>query len=182
MSKWGSGALQTRQSNWDQEKLPGENRSRLRKRLNGGAAGITKLPVTATPRQISRIAIAAVSIVTWFSISNHCVIGAQIAAHTQSATTQAPCHGAQSTPPNNGDEEMPCCKVLRATITAQAKTVQGPSIDFLPIQHCVPADPISADNRQIRCESCELDTGPPAVSFAESVLQRSILAHAPPCA
>jgi hypothetical protein len=138
--------------------------------------------VTAATQQITRIAIVAVSIVTWFSISNHCVLGALVAAHTKSATTQMPCHGAQSTPPNNGDQEMPCCKVLRATITVQAKILQGPNIDFLPIQHWIPAEPIFTDKRQIRCESDELDTGPPGASFAESVLQQSIFAHAPPSA
>ena len=77
---------------------------------------------------------------------------------------------------------MPCCKVLRATITAQAKILQGPSVDFIPIQHWIPAEPISTHRRQIPYQSGELDTGPPAASFAESVLQRSILAHAPPSA
>jgi hypothetical protein len=150
--------------------------------LNDRAAGITKLSMTTTRRQISRIAIAAVIVITWFSISNHCVLGALVAARTQSTATQMPCHGNQSRPANNADEEMPCCKILRATITAQAKILQGPSIDFLSIQHWIPAEPISAENRQVRCESCELDTGPPAASFAESVLQKSILAHAPPSA
>jgi hypothetical protein len=150
--------------------------------LNDRAAGITKLLMTAATQQITRIAIVAVSIVTWFSISNHCALGALIAARSQSAAAQMPCHGNQSPPANDGDEEMPCCKILRATITAQAKILQGPSMDFLLIQHWIPAEPISAENRQVRCESCELDTGPPAASFAESVLQQSILAHAPPSA
>jgi hypothetical protein len=125
---------------------------------------------------------AAVIVITWFSISNHCVLGALIAAHTQSAAAQMHCHDNRPPPANDGDEEMPCCKILRATITAQAKILQGPSIDLLPLQPWIPAEPVAADNRQIRCESSELDTGPPAASFAESVLQRSILAHAPPSA
>lgn len=150
--------------------------------MNGDAASSTKLFVTVIPNQIRQMAIVAVTTVAWVSISNHCAVGALIDAQKQSETVQMPCHGAQSTPPNNGDEEMPCCKVLRATITAQAKILQGPSIDFLPIQHWIPAEPICADRRQIRYESGELDTGPPAASFAESVLQQSILAHAPPSA
>jgi hypothetical protein len=125
--------------------------------------------------------IAAVSIVTWFSISNHCVIGALIAAHTPSATTQMHCHGNQSPPSKNGDEEMPCCKVLRATVTGEAKVFQVTNKDFVPIQTWVPAELIFANKMQICCESGELDTGPPfARSFAEAILQRSILAHAPP--
>jgi hypothetical protein len=139
--------------------------------------------MTATNQQITRIAIVAVSVVAWFSISNHCVLGALIAAHAQSAATQMHCHGNQSPPDKNADEEMPCCKVLRATILGKAKILQGPSMNFLPIQPWIPAELISADSRQIRCESGELDTGPPlAASFAESVLQQSILAHAPPSA
>jgi hypothetical protein len=151
--------------------------------LNLDAAGITKLSVTAATRQITCIAIVAVSIVTWFSISNHCVLRALITARMQSATTQMHCHGNQSPPAKNAGEEMPCCKVLRATITGEAKILQGPSKDFLLIQNWIPAELISADKMHIRCESDELDTGPPlAASFAESVLQQSILAHAPPSA
>jgi hypothetical protein len=95
---------------------------------------------------------------------------------------QMHCHGNQSPPAKkSSDEEMPCCKVLRATLTAEAKILQVTSKDFLPIHSWIAAELIFADKTQIRCESDELDTGPPfAASFAESVLQRSILAHAPP--
>jgi hypothetical protein len=93
------------------------------------------------------------------------------------------CHGNQSSPGKNAGEEMPCCKVLRATITGEAKILQGPSKDFLLIQNWIPAELISADKMRVRCGSDELDTGPPlAASFAESVLQQSIFAHAPPSA
>ena len=151
--------------------------------MNGDAASITKVSVTATSKQISRIAVAAVAIVTWFSISNHCALGALIAAHTQSATMQMHCHGSQPPPSKNGDGEMPCCKVLRATVTAEAKIPQITSKDFLPIQSWIAAELIFPDEMQIHSGSGELDTGPPFVgSFAESVLQQSILAHAPPFA
>jgi len=74
---------------------------------------------------------------------------------------------------------MPCCKTLRATITSEAKVVEVESKNFVPIQDWIVAELISAVNTQL--SPLELDTGPPfAGSFAESVLQRSILAHAPP--
>ncbi len=74
---------------------------------------------------------------------------------------------------------MPCCKMLRATITSEAKVVEVASKTFLPIQDWIVAELISAAEPQL--SPLELDTGPPfAGSFAESVLQRSILAHAPP--
>ena len=69
--------------------------------------------------------------------------------------------------------------MLRATITSEAKVVEVASKTFLPIQDWMVAELISAAEPQL--SSRELDTGPPfAGSFAESVLQRSILAHAPP--
>ena len=74
---------------------------------------------------------------------------------------------------------MPCCKMLRATITSEAKIVEVASQNFVPIQGWFVAELVSAVKTQL--PSLELDTGPPfAGSFAESVLQRSILAHAPP--
>ena len=76
---------------------------------------------------------------------------------------------------------MPCCKVLRAAVTGEAKILQATNRDFFPMQSRIATELIFADEMQLHCESGELDTGPPfAGSFAESVLQRSILAHAPP--
>jgi len=118
--------------------------------------------------------------VAWFSISNHCVLGALI-DKTHAATAPTHCHGNQPTPAkkDSSDEEMPCCKMLRATITSEAKVVEIASKNFVPIQDWIVAELISAGETQL--SPLELDTGPPfAGSFAESVLQRSILAHAPP--
>jgi hypothetical protein len=105
-----------------------------------------------------------------------------VATKTQSSTAQMHCHGSQPSPSKKSSEkEMPCCKVLRATITSDARIIELASKDFLPIQSWVVAELISADETQLHGPPQELDTGPPfAGSFAESVLQRSILAHAPP--
>lgn len=72
----------------------------------------------------------------------------------------------------------PCCKELRAVASPVAKSIAlVPRLEgsrdyaaeiFLPPPH-------------VAIEAFALDTGPPgAITFAESVLQRSILAHAPP--
>ncbi len=92
------------------------------------------------------------------------------------------CHGDQPSPQKKGgEEEMPCCKVLRATVTDGAKLVQVTSKNLVPIPGCTVAEIIVADEAVSHLTSQELDTGPPfAASFAESVLQRSLLAHAPP--
>jgi hypothetical protein len=126
-----------------------------------------------------RLAVVLTTMVAWFSISNHCAVGA-LTAKTRSATAPMHCHGNQPAPSKkSSEEEMPCCKMLRATITSQAKVAEVASQNFVPIQNWIVADLISAAEPQLL--ALELDTGPPfAGSFAESVLQRSILAHAPP--
>jgi len=122
------------------------------------------------------------TIVAWFSISNHCAVGEMVAAKTQPQMAQMHCHGKQPLPSNkSGGEEMPCCKVLRATLAGEGKIVQVASKDFLPIQRWIVAEILVADEALLHRATQELDTGPPfAGTFAESVLQRSILAHAPP--
>jgi len=131
--------------------------------------------------KLHRVAVVSLTLVAWFSISNHCALGGLIAAMAQPAMAPMHCHGGQPLPSKkSGDEEMPCCKLLRATIIGQAKIVQVASKDYLPIQSWIVAEIIFADEPQLH-QAQELDTGPPfAGSFAESVLQRSILAHAPP--
>jgi hypothetical protein len=132
--------------------------------------------------KLYRVAVVSLALVAWFSISNHCALGNLVAAKTHSAMAPMHCHGGQPLPSKkSGDEEMPCCKMLRATITGEAKIVQVASKDYLPIQGWIIAETIFADEPQSHHLANELDTGPPfAGSFAESVLQRSILAHAPP--
>jgi hypothetical protein len=76
---------------------------------------------------------------------------------------------------------MPCCKLLLATLNGDAKTVQKESSNCLSFQSLAFVVISSADDAQFRCRPLELDTGPPSSrSFAELILQRSILAHAPP--
>jgi len=71
---------------------------------------------------------------------------------------------------------MPCCKLLRATVTSDAKIVQVASKNFLPAQIAIIAEIIFANQARLHRTPLELDIGPPFVdSFAESVLQRSIL-------
>ena len=128
------------------------------------------------------MAVSILALAAWLSISNHCAVGALIAAQNKSAMAPMHCHGEQPTPSKkSSNEEMPCCKVLRATVTNQAKLVEAANKVFLPIPNGVVAELIFADEAHLQLVPLELDIGPPvAVSFAESVLQRSLLAHAPP--
>jgi hypothetical protein len=123
--------------------------------------------------------VVMLTLVAWFSISNHCALGAfgtkkNVGAH-------ASCHGSQpasNKTPAKG-EQMPCCKVLRATILKDSASVAGNALTF-SLQPYFVGVVVFPDQLHLP-QSFELDTGPPfGGSFAESVLQRSILAHAPP--
>jgi hypothetical protein len=121
-----------------------------------------------------------VALMGWFLISNHCVVGATVTAKTQSAMTQMPCHGNQPAPAKQtGDENMPCCKVLKA-LEAKTLSVAPATSDFVLKEYIGGAMlPMFSEPHGLLI-AC--DSGPPplAFSFSESVLQRSILAHAPP--
>ena len=120
------------------------------------------------------------TLLAWFSISNHCAFGALI-AETNSAVAPMHCHGDQPTPPKKSSEqEMPCCKILRATL---AKTDHGAGHDALAfvLQHYFAPSLFFGDDMRHTSLPEELDTGPPFVSsFAELILQRSLFSHAPP--
>jgi hypothetical protein len=125
-----------------------------------------------------RCLIVAITICSWFSISNHCAFAAMA---TKSDSTQAACPF-HSKPEKQKEQtsQVQCCKILRAVVPPIAKSwAQGDSdvsdIHF-PFEDCrllgYFRDPLAP---------LLLDTGPPdAHSFAELILQRSLLAHAPP--
>jgi len=144
-------------------------------------ASIKPMLVTRS-RRIFQATISVLAIVAWFGITNHCALGALVTAKMQSPLAPMHCHGNQPSPSKKtGDEEIPCCKMLRATVTGEAKIIQVATKDYVPLQSWIVAEIIFAHEARLRRAPQGLDTGPPfAASFAESVLQRSVLAHAPP--
>src|SRR5207244_9591079 len=129
--------------------------------IEGGA-------VKRTRHNVIRFAVVLTTMVAWFSISNHCALGGLI-AKTHSAVAPMHCHGNQPAPSKkSSEEEMPCCKMLRATLTSEAKIIEVASKHFLPIEPWIVADLIFAVEPQL--SPLELDTGPPFADwFAESV-------------
>jgi hypothetical protein len=165
-----------------EKRLAGGSVSNQGKRLNVlDFRLIQKEVVKRTRNKLIPVSIVAVTALAWISVSNHCALGGLI-AKSESAVAPMHCHGSQPSPSKeSGGEEMPCCKVLRATLTGQGKIVQIASKDFLPIQRWTVAEILFTNGAQQHRVTQEFDTGPPfAGTFAESVLQRSILAHAPP--
>ncbi|MDQ6764874.1 MAG: hypothetical protein M3Z22_02050 [Verrucomicrobiota bacterium] len=131
--------------------------------------------------RIVRSFVVAVASLAWLAVSNHCAIAAVEGA---AKVSMAGCHGM------SGDKQMPakhdrgssveCCKVLRATLlTLSSNLAAHDTFTFALHDYVIGILPL-VDGPQTSCV-IEWDTGPPGLgSFAESVLQRSILAHAPP--
>lgn len=132
------------------------------------------------PYKAFRISIVLATVAAWLSISNHCVIGGLIETKSQSAMPKMHCHGNQPSPSKKSNqEELPCCKVLKA-IEAKTATVPPATFDFILKEYLVGVSlPIISEQHGLLI-AC--DSGPPALafSFSETVLQRSLLAHAPP--
>jgi hypothetical protein len=129
-------------------------------------------------RAIARCLIIAVAICSWFAISNHCVFAAL--ATNDTASSQCPFHSkpAKQEKPSTGAQ---CCKILRAVASVPAKSwardeTKSSDADAYRGEHA-----LAIVHSQTTLVPLFLDTGPPdAHSFAELILQRSLLAHAPP--
>ena len=137
----------------------------------------------------ARYMVVAVVICSWFAISNHCAFAALAACgsgcqpaslHRQDAdATQCPFH---SKPAKQKPEpsQLQCCKILRAVVFAQTKSWARDDAQYSDVGFRVEEFAHLAFSRNTQ-RSSSLDTGPPgAHSFAELILQRSLLAHAPP--
>lgn len=118
-------------------------------------------------------------LLSWLVVTNHCALGFMQAALSAKAE-HAHCHAATSDDgqkaPADGMRE--CCRVIKASLAdttefkVDAAKLQLQAFVILqelvaPVQNPAPA--------------FIHDHGPPRViSFAEGVLQRSLLSHAPP--
>jgi len=131
--------------------------------------------------RVLRFPIIALGMVAWFALTNHCALAALEGA---AQTPMPSCH--ESVPakhaPAKHDHQstVECCKVLRATlITLSSNQASYDALAFATHTYVVAL--ISAAEQSRLNPVIEWDTGPPdGQSFAESVLQRSVLAHAPP--
>ena len=125
-----------------------------------------------------RGAIVVVAICSWFAISNHCVFAAL--ATNDTASRQCPFHSkpAKQEKPSTGAQ---CCKILRAVSSVPAKGWTRDDTNFSDSDGYGGERALAIAYSQAPLVPRSLDTGPPgARSFAELILQRSLLAHAPP--
>jgi len=125
-----------------------------------------------------RGAIVVVAICSWFAISNHCVFAAL--ATNDTASRQCPFHSkpAKQEKPSTGAQ---CCKILRAVGSVAAKGWTRDDTNFSDSDGYGGERALAIAYSRAPLVPRSLDTGPPgARSFAELILQRSLLAHAPP--
>ncbi len=126
------------------------------------------------------VTLAAVS---WLAVSNHCALGLAITeAHQSDAVSMHDCCASEvpGQPKPAKDPATPCCKTLQALSVSPAKSFEARVTIFFggPLACSTPA---IATPRVAPVAYRFLNTGPPGGrSFAETVLQRSLLAHAPP--
>jgi hypothetical protein len=118
------------------------------------------------------------TITAWILLSNHCALGLSgTVVSSGSETGGCPMHSAPAK--EKPAANLPCCKELRAVGTQIVKSVAAVAKELVGSRDYVAEDFLPPPRLTI--EAFALDTGPPgAFSFAELVLQRSFLAHAPP--
>jgi hypothetical protein len=126
----------------------------------------------------ARSLIAAITICSWFAISNHCALAAT-ATKTDLAQAACPFHS-KPAKQKQQSPQVQCCKVLRAVFFAKDKTWARDDAQFSAANFPIQARSLVVYSLRTAIPS-SLNNGPPgALSFAELILQRSILAHAPP--
>lgn len=121
--------------------------------------------------------VVAIAIFAWIAISNHCAFSA-IATTAKAAESACPFH---SKPPQPKQQPVgiQCCKILRAVVPNAAKSWARNDSGFHNVD--LPCEAFGGIPDPHNPSPLLLDTGPPeARTFAELILQRSLLAHAPP--
>ena len=127
---------------------------------------------------ITRRAGVAIAICSWIAISNHCAFAA-VASEMHKAQTECPFH---SKPAKQKEQssQVQCCKVLRAVFFAKNKTWARDDAQFGVANFPIQARSLVVCSLRA-ATPLSLNSGPPgALSFAELILQRSLLTHAPP--
>jgi len=125
-----------------------------------------------------RGAVVAIAICSWIAVSNHCAFAA-VAPEIDKAQTQCPFHS-KPAKQKHQSSQVQCCKVLRAVAFTKTKDWARDDAQFCDANFPIQADALLVYSPRVIAPLL-LDTGPPgAFSFAELILQQSLLAHAPP--
>ena len=131
----------------------------------------------------ARVFTVALLMVGWLLATNHCALGL-MKPGPQAKSEHGHCHGGSEDSgkklPADGMRE--CCRALNAAPVQAKVDVKFDPTKFQLHLYAVSLE-LAARIAAPSTTSLFSDTGPPrAMSFAESVLQRSLLGHAPPLA
>ena len=129
-------------------------------------------------RNFGRSTTVVIAICSWLAISNHCAFAA-VATKSEPSQSECPFHSKPAKQKEQSTQGQ-CCKILRAVVSTAAKSWTRDHTSFSDIDPYFEKLALIVTSRNALLPLL-LDTGPPgARSFAELILQRSILAHAPP--
>ncbi len=130
-------------------------------------------------RRFSRLRwlVVLTSLAAWFAASNHCAVSAALTINP-SCPAHAQEHDHSPQPQDNGCDDLECCKNLQATTAVSAGPVTKPV--WIAAWQPFVAPLITIIEAPFRQPFPVRDNGPPGNSFSVLVLQRSLLAHAPP--
>jgi hypothetical protein len=155
-------------------------------RASGSLNALAAKPLRAQLRRVIcfraslllRSAFVALAMVAWVIGSNHCALRL-LAGERGAAAVHQCCQAGETEKVPAKDDGTVCCRALHAVMTDGGK-----ALELAPPSFIGPCDWIFAE-RIVSVTAEPLvsgeATGPPrAASFSESVLQRSLQAHAPP--
>ena len=124
------------------------------------------------------MAVALLTMAAWFVAADHCALASAMQQRVTASASHGHCPGHPTPGKKGAEENLPCCKSLRATSVAPAKSVVGQDNNIFVLQQYPSTESLLALWHS-SAPIAEIDTGPPhGDSFAES--ERSVLAHAPP--
>ena len=127
-----------------------------------------------------RIATTVACLLAWFVVSKHCALAVIEDMVKPNAETAQPCsHCASEGKGKSAPVDMnACCKGMKVTLeSAKPFQVGNHLLAVVVFVAVIILEPSPVESSTVSAS----DTGPPGVhSFAEIVLQRSLLAHAPP--
>ena len=139
-----------------------------------GRASTIKRTVKARMRSLGVV----IAICSWIAVSNHCAFAA-VASEIDKTQTECPFHS-KPVKQKEQSSQVQCCKILRAVVFAKTKDWARDDAKLCDANFPVQTVAFFVDSSR-PVAPLLLDTGPPgAFSFAELILQRSLLAHAPP--
>lgn len=168
----------------------GHHQKRLSARRSAGIFSLysTWHPTTlfASPLKLRKarrtlLLFSLVTILSWLPATNHCAIAREItrpAAHDSAPPGHEHCP--KSDGKDDGQSQMTCCWALKASVNPAQSLVSYDASLFI-LKFWFMPEFLQSDFGSEASQAWHWDHGPPKVpSFAEQVLQRSILSNAPP--